>query len=591
MSLFARKSISELQRDAAASGAGTLKRSLSATNLVMIGIGGIIGAGIFVLTGHAAASHAGPAVVLSFVISAITCGLAGLCYSEMAAAVPVAGSAYTYSYATLGELMAWIIGWDLVLEYGVGAVTVAVGWAGYLKGFLEGFGVHISNAWSSAPVSWVLEPATGAYHFVGTGAVINLPAMLVVAAVTLILTIGIEESAKVNAAFVVLKVTIVVIFIAVGLGHVVHANWITVANPQGLFIPPNTGVGQFGWEGIVRASGVVFFAYIGFDAVSTAAQESKNPQRDMPIGILGSLAICTVLYILVAYVLTGVVPYDQLNVAQPIAKGIDAMGLPWLAPFIKFGAILGLSSVILVLMLGQTRVFYSMSKDGLLPQSFGKVHERFQTPARITLVTGMLVMVAAGLAPIELVGELCSIGTLFAFALVCIGVMALRKLDPDLHRPFRTPLIWFVGPAGALASFYLMSSLPLDTWIRLIVWMAIGIVVYFSYGRANARRIREKRVSTYNSPIKPTYLIIAVLVALLIGQTFYIFKKNHEVIAPIIRSLGSAVNETPTNHFVTEDRTSTQPSSPSNCNKQCCSTRKERFEPNTASSPDQRTLF
>ena len=493
MSLFVRKSISELQRDAASTGAGSLKRSLSATNLVMIGIGGIIGAGIFVLTGHAAASHAGPAVVLSFVISAITCGLAGLCYSEMAAAVPVAGSAYTYSYATLGELMAWIIGWDLVLEYGVGAVTVAVGWAGYLKGFLEGFGVHIASAWSSAPVSWVLEPATGAYHFVGTGAVINLPAMLVVAAVTLILTIGIEESAKVNAAFVVLKVTIVVIFIAVGLGHVAHANWITVANPDGLFIPPNTGVGQFGWEGIVRASGVVFFAYIGFDAVSTAAQESKNPQRDMPIGILGSLAICTVLYILVAYVLTGVVPYDQLNVAQPIAKGIDAMGLPWLAPFIKFGAILGLSSVILVLMLGQTRVFYSMSKDGLLPQSFGKVHERFQTPARITLVTGMLVMVAAGLAPIELVGELCSIGTLFAFALVCIGVVALRKFDPNLNRPFRTPMIWFVGPAGGLASLYLMISLPLDTWIRLFVWMAIGIVVYFTYGRANARRVREQR--------------------------------------------------------------------------------------------------
>ncbi|NBS05303.1 MAG: amino acid permease, partial [Verrucomicrobia bacterium] len=361
MSLFARKSIPALQREAAATGDGTLKRSLSATNLVMIGIGGIIGAGIFVLTGHAAASHAGPAVVLSFVISAITCALAGLCYSEMAAAVPVAGSAYTYSYATLGELMAWIIGWDLVLEYGVGAVTVAVGWAGYLNGFLEGFGIHIPAAYASAPFDWVADKVTHIDHFVSTGAVVNLP--------------------------------------------------------------------------IVRASGVVFFAYIGFDAVSTAAQESKNPQRDMPIGMLGSLAICTVLYILVAYVLTGVVPYDQLNVAQPIAKGIDAMGLPWLAPFIKFGAILGLSSVILVLMLGQTRVFFSMSKDGLLPVSFGKVHTKFRTPARITLVTGMAIMVAAGLAPIGLVGELCSIGTLFAFALVCLGVMALRLINPDLHRP------------------------------------------------------------------------------------------------------------------------------------------------------------
>ncbi len=493
MSLFARKSIPALQREAAATGDGTLKRSLSATNLVMIGIGGIIGAGIFVLTGHAAASHAGPAVVLSFVISAITCALAGLCYSEMAAAVPVAGSAYTYSYATLGELMAWIIGWDLVLEYGVGAVTVAVGWAGYLNGFLEGFGIHIPAAYASAPFDWVADKVTHIDHFVSTGAVVNLPAMLVVALVTALLVVGIETSAKVNAAFVVLKVSIVVLFIAVGLGHVLHSNWVTVANPEGLFIPPNLGAGQFGWDGIVRASGVVFFAYIGFDAVSTAAQESKNPQRDMPIGMLGSLAICTVLYILVAYVLTGVVPYDQLNVAQPIAKGIDAMGLPWLAPFIKFGAILGLSSVILVLMLGQTRVFFSMSKDGLLPVSFGKVHAKFRTPARITLVTGMAIMVAAGLAPIGLVGELCSIGTLFAFALVCLGVMALRLINPDLHRPFRTPFIWIVGPAGAGASFYLMWALPADTWIRLIVWMAIGLVIYFIYGQRNAARVRAER--------------------------------------------------------------------------------------------------
>lgn len=493
MSIFTKKNVTELHREAALTGTGTLKRSLSATNLVLIGIGGIIGAGIFVLTGHAAADHAGPAIVISFVISAITCALAGLCYSEMAAAVPVAGSAYTYSYATLGELMAWIIGWDLILEYGVGAVTVAVGWSGYLKGFLEGFGLQIPAAWASAPVNYVLDSTTGAYHFVSTGALINFPAMLVVAAVTIILTVGIEESARVNAAFVVLKVTIVVMFIAVGLGHVAHANWITAANPQGLFIPPNTGVGQFGWDGIVRASGVVFFAYIGFDAVSTAAQESKNPQRDMPIGILGSLAICTVLYILVAYVLTGVVPYDQLNVAQPIAKGIDAMGLPWLAPFIKFGAILGLSSVILVLMLGQTRVFFSMCKDGLLPVNFGKIHPRFQTPARITLVTGMIVMVAAGLAPIGLVGELCSIGTLFAFALVCLGVMALRKTNPELHRPFRTPMIWFVGPAGAAASFYLMYSLPLDTWIRLAVWMIAGVILYFCYGKANAERVRNQK--------------------------------------------------------------------------------------------------
>lgn len=493
MSFFTRKSIPQLQAEAAASGEHTLRRTLSATNLVMIGIGAIIGAGIFVLTGHAAASHAGPAVTLSFVLSAITCGLAGLCYAEMASTVPVAGSAYTYSYATLGELMAWVIGWDLVLEYAVGATTVAVGWAEYLKGFLSGFGLDIPAAWSSAPWNWVADPTTHVEHFVSTGAYINLPAMLVVALATAVLYIGIEASARVNAAFVVLKVGIVLLFIAVGLGHVTHANWVTAANPAGLFIPPELAGGQFGWSGVVRAAGVVFFAYVGFDAVSTAAQEAKNPQRDMPIGMLGSLGLCTVLYILVAYVLTGVVPYDQLNVGQPIAKGIDAMGLPWLAPFIKFGAILGLSSVVLVMLLGQTRVFYSMSKDGLLPQSFGRINARFRTPGLITLITGVVVMVAAGLAPIGLVGELCSIGTLFAFALVCLGVMVLRVTDPALHRPFRTPWIWFIAPAGAASAFFLMSGLPLDTWIRLVVWMALGLVIYFVYGKANAERVRAGR--------------------------------------------------------------------------------------------------
>ncbi len=485
--LFAKKSIAALKAEAAASGEHSLKRSLSGFNLIMLGIGAIIGAGIFVLTGTAAARNAGPAVVYAFILSGITCAFAGLCYAEMASTVPIAGSAYTYAYSTMGEFIAWIIGWDLVLEYAVGATTVAVGWSGYVTSFLtQNLGLPIPASLTQAPFSYSVDGGFGS-----TGAIINVPAMIIIALVTILLTIGIEESAKTNNIIVVIKVTIVLIFILAGISHVNTANWVTAANPTGSFIPPQIGEGQFGWSGIFRAAAVVFFAYIGFDAVSTAAQEAKNPQRDMPIGILGSLAICTVLYILVAYVLTGVVPYDQLDRPEPIAAGIEAIGATWLSPFVKLGAIAGLSSVILVMLLGQTRVFFSMANDGLLPDAVSKIHPRYRTPYITTIIIGILVMIAAGFAPIGLVGELTSIGTLFAFAIVCAGVLVLRITQPNVERPFKTPLVWFVAPAGALCSVYLMSSLPPDTWVRLIVWMAIGLAIYFLYG------MRHSRISRY----------------------------------------------------------------------------------------------
>jgi APA family basic amino acid/polyamine antiporter len=486
MSLFRRKSVASLQE--AAVHDQSLKRVLGAGNLVLLGIGAIIGAGIFVLTGQAAANYAGPGIVFSFILAGIGCAFAGLCYAEFAAMIPIAGSAYTYGYATLGEFLAWIIGWDLILEYLFAASTVAVGWSGYAVSLLKDMGINIPAEFTSAPLNHHAPTDAGfnvirifSEGWVKTGAVINLPAMFIVGVISILLIIGIRESATFNNIIVFIKVAVVLAFIAFGIAYINKENW----EP---FIPAQTPDGKYGWAGITRAAGVIFFAYIGFDAVSTAAQEAKNPQRDMPIGILGSLAICTVLYITVALVLTGIVKYDQLNVPDPIAVGINAAGpgLAWLRPWVKIGAIAGLSSVILVMLLGQPRIFFTMAKDGLLPPVFASVHPKFKTPWLASAVTGVLAMLIAGLFPIGLLGELVSIGTLLAFVIVCAGIWVLRYTDPDIPRPFRTPLVPLVPFLGILACGFMMIRLPVDTWARLIVWMALGIAIYFLYGRKHS---------------------------------------------------------------------------------------------------------
>jgi APA family basic amino acid/polyamine antiporter len=473
--LFVTKSVDQLR--AHAENEHELRRALTALDLVMLGIGAIIGTGIFVLTGTAAANNAGPGVALSFTVAGVASGFAGLCYAEMASMIPVAGSAYTYAYATMGELVAWIIGWDLILEYLVASAAVSVGWSGYVVAFFhDTIGVDLPAAWTSAPIVWEHG------HFESTGAFFNAPAGLITCAVTALLVRGIKESARFNTAIVFVKVAIVLLFIAFAAPFVRTENWVP-------FVPPNAGTfGRFGLSGVLQGATKVFFAYIGFDAVSTAAQEARNPQKDLPIGILGSLAICTVLYIAVSLILTGVVSYTKLAVPHPIALGVEATGQRWLAVCVEIGAIAGLTSVMLVMLLGQPRIFFSMAHDGLLPEVAAKVHPRFRTPYITTIVTGFFCALAGGLLPIEFLAELTSIGTLFAFVLVSLGVMILRLRSPDMPRTFRVPGGPYLVPiCGAVTSALLMYTATTETIYRLFVWMILGLVIYFAYGWRHSR--------------------------------------------------------------------------------------------------------
>ncbi|MBV9762873.1 MAG: amino acid permease [Acidobacteriaceae bacterium] len=464
MNLFVKKPIGTLLAECEGGG-HSLKRSLSAMSLVALGIGAIIGAGIFTLTGVAASTHAGPAMVYSFILAAVGCAFAGICYSEFSTMIPIAGSAYTYSYATMGELIAWIIGWALVLEYAVGAATVAVSWSSTFDSILLSFGITMPRSIVAGP----FDTMPGA---------VNLPAIVIICIISGILIRGISESAKFNDFIVVTKVTVVILFIGIGYFFINHANY----HP---FLPPNTGeFGSFGWSGVLAAAGQIFFAYIGFDAVSTAAQEARNPKRDMPIGIIGSLLVCTILYILYSLVLTGIVNYKDLNVAAPLAVAVDHMkGLPWVGFLMKLGSLCGLTSVMLVMLLGQSRVFYSMANDGLLPPLFSQIHPKFRTPWKSNLLLMVFVSLGAAFTPIARLGNLTSIGTLFAFVLVCIAIVIMRKREPDLPRPFKTPMVPLVPILGVIVNLALMAGLGLITWAAFLIWMTLGLVVYFSYGR------------------------------------------------------------------------------------------------------------
>ena len=455
-----------------------LKRALGPLQLMGLGIGIIIGAGIFVSTGTTAANFAGPSVVISYLIAGFGCALAGLCYAEFSSMIPVAGSAYSYTFATFGKFLAWLIGWDLILEYLAAGSAVAVGWSGYFNGMMADFGINLPVHLSTSPVVWNVDQTFGL-----SGAVMNLPAFFLILFLTALLVIGIRASATFNGIMVLLKLAVVMLVIGFGLQYVTMEN----LTP---FIPENTGTfGEFGWSGIVRASGVVFFAYIGFDCVSAAAQEATDPQRNMPIGILGSLALCTVLYVLMCIVMTGVTPYTNLGVSKPVTVAVQAMGpqLNWLVPLVNFGATLGLATVVLGLLLGQSRIFYAMSRDGMLPQLFSKVHPTFRTPYLSTILIGIVAALLSAFLPENLLIELVAIGTLAAFVLVCLSVIILRKTHPNVPRPFRTPWVPIVPIGGMLVCFGMMAGLPLDTWIRFVVWGLLGLVVYFFYARKHAR--------------------------------------------------------------------------------------------------------
>lgn len=470
--LFKKKDISAILSESTENTSG-LKRNLSSANLITLGIGAIVGTGIFVITGQAAAMYAGPALTISFLISAIGCVLAGLCYAEYAAMIPVSGGVYSYSYTTMGEMLAWFVGWILVLEYLFACSSVAVGWSGYMLSLLDGWGIAFPEQISGATFDHLVDGS-----WVWTGKIINFPAVFIVGMVSSFLLGGIKQSALVNNIIVVIKVSVILLFIGFGLSYIDTNNWTP-------YIPENTGeYGHFGWTGILRGAAVVFYAYLGFDALSTAAGEAKNPQRDMPKGILISLLICALLYIAVTLVLTGIVNYTELNVDAPIALAIDraGSGLAWLSPFIKLGAIAGLSSVILVMMLGQSRIYYSISKDGLLPKVFSKVHSKHGVPQNATIFASVITAIIAGLFPLHVLSELVSIGTLMAFTIVCISIVILRRTQPDLNRPFKTPFVPFIPLLGAAICIIQMLSLPWSTWQRLIGWSILGFIIYFTYG-------------------------------------------------------------------------------------------------------------
>ena len=485
-----KKSLELLRQEAAESGSHTLRRSLGPLNLIAIGVGVIIGAGLFSLTGIAAANHTGPAVTLSFIVAAVGCAFSALCYAEFASMVPVAGSAYTYSYATMGELFAWIIGWDLVLEYSVGAATVAISWSQYLVKFLAKYGLHLPPQLVASP--WeTIKLADGST----THGWLNLPAILVVLAITAVIIRGTKGSAWFNAVVVALKVAVVLVFIALGWRYIDPANY----HP---YIPANTGkFGEFGLSGVLRGAGVVFFVFIGFDIVATMAQEAKNPQRNMPIGIIGSLLVCTVLFVVFGYVMTGLAHYTEFkDSAAPVAVAIEKTPYGWLSTAIIGAILIGYTSVILVDLLGQSRVFFSMSRDGLLPGVFSRVHPRFQTPHKSNLLLGAFISLFAGLVPIHVVGEMCSIGTLLAFVMVCVGVLIMRKREPDAPRSFRTPWVPVVPILGIVTCLVMMLSLPGDTWIRLFVWLAIGLLIYFGYGKKHSKLAQGQLVKPTVEP-------------------------------------------------------------------------------------------